>query len=41
MGWSLVGKRVALFSSGQYGTYAEYCISDASTVLPIPDNITY
>ncbi|KAL4506573.1 hypothetical protein ABPG72_000144 [Tetrahymena utriculariae] len=41
LGWSLVGKRVAIASQTQWGTYAEYCIADANSVLPLPDEVNF
>lgn len=41
MGWSLVGKRVATVSQTQWGTFAEYCVADATSCLPIPDEVSF
>ena len=41
MGWSLVNKRVAVASQTQWGTFAEYCIANTKSVIPIPDNLTF
>jgi NADPH:quinone reductase-like Zn-dependent oxidoreductase len=46
--WTLVGKRVAftrvlerpgLFTKG--GTYAEYCVTNATNCITLDDNITF
>jgi len=43
MGWALMGKRVALAASGntEYGTYAEYCVAEAATVISIPNELSF
>lgn len=41
MGWRLVGKRVAFTVNGQWGTYAEYAITQAAVCVPIPDDMTF
>jgi len=41
MGWSVNGKRVAVATTRGDGTYAEYCIADANSCVPIPDDISF
>lgn len=41
MGWNLVGKRVAITGAGQYGCYGEYCLADALTTMPLPDDVSF
>lgn len=48
LGWTLLGKRVAfvrqLERSGLYtkgGTYAEYCVANATNCITLGDNVTY
>jgi len=42
MGWALVGKKVAVAASGgEFGTYAEYCVADAASVISVPPELTF
>lgn len=41
MGWNLVGKRVAVYSDTQWGTYAEFCTADSKSVIPLPDEVDF
>jgi len=39
-----MGKRVAVAltrSVGLNGCYAEYCVADSNTVVPIPNDVTF
>lgn len=42
MGWSLNGKRVAFSpQKGFTGTWGEYAIADAMSVIPVPDEVSF
>ena len=47
MAWKLIGKRVAFSrpkeEPGQYtktGTYAEYCVTEAMSCIPLPNDVS-
>jgi len=41
IGWNLVGKRVAVAAMGQYGTYAEYSVVNATNCVDIENELTF
>lgn len=38
MAWRITGKKVAFYTSSQFGTYGEYCIADAMSCLVLENN---
>jgi NADPH:quinone reductase-like Zn-dependent oxidoreductase len=40
-GWGKVGKRVAVAALGQWGTYAEYCIVNATSCVELDNDMTF
>jgi NADPH:quinone reductase-like Zn-dependent oxidoreductase len=41
IGWSIVGKRVAVAAMGQYGTYAEYSVVNATNCVELDNDLTF